>query len=109
MTGGVDDLAALRDRLITRVDEATAVLNEARRELAELPPVGVTFRLSNALTASELQVLRLLSEGRSTDEIAAELFISKSTVRGHVQTIMTKLGVHTRLDAVRVALERYLL
>jgi PAS domain S-box-containing protein len=56
------------------------------------------------LTARESEVLRLLSAGRSTREIAETLFVSASTVRNHVHNILAKLGVHSRLEAVTVAL-----
>ena len=55
------------------------------------------------LTARERQVLALLVRGASGSEIAAELGISRNTVRTHVQSIMTKLQVHSRLEAVTFA------
>jgi DNA-binding CsgD family transcriptional regulator len=45
-----------------------------------------------------------LAEGRSTREVAARLFISPKTVRSHVDRILTKLEVHSKLDAVVLAL-----
>lgn len=57
------------------------------------------------LTPRETEVLRLLTDGRGTQEIADELFISVATVRRHVQSILRKLRVHTRLEAV--AQQRY--
>ncbi|MDD7941992.1 response regulator transcription factor [Actinomycetospora lutea] len=51
------------------------------------------------LTAREKQCLALLVHGASTPEIAARLGIGITTVRTHVQGIMTKVGVHTRLEA----------
>ena len=55
------------------------------------------------LSGREIEVLKMLAKSMSTDEIAAELCISCSTVRTHVKHIMAKLGVHTRLHAVRRA------
>jgi DNA-binding NarL/FixJ family response regulator len=52
------------------------------------------------LTSRERSVLGLLIEGRSNDAIAEMLQISPQTVRKHVQRILTKLGVHSRLAAV---------
>lgn len=52
------------------------------------------------LSPREQRVLRLLAEGGSTEEIAAELWISSATVRNHVRGILRKLGVHSRLEAV---------
>lgn len=57
----------------------------------------------DALSERELDVLRLLSILRSTDEIAAELFISVNTVKSHVRQILRKLSVSSRNDAVRRA------
>jgi DNA-binding NarL/FixJ family response regulator len=52
------------------------------------------------LTPRELEILRLLASGLGTTAIAAELFISSTTVRNHVQHILGKLGVHRRLEAI---------
>ena len=56
------------------------------------------------LTRREFEVLRLLAGGIATREIAARLFISVSTARTHVQNILTKMGVHSRVEAVCRAL-----
>jgi PAS domain S-box-containing protein len=55
------------------------------------------------LTPRQRDVLRLLDAGRSTQQIATELYLSKDTVRNHVRGLMRTLGVHTRLEAVAVA------
>jgi LuxR family transcriptional regulator, maltose regulon positive regulatory protein len=57
------------------------------------------------LSDRELQVLRLLSELLSTEEIGAAMFISVNTVRTHVRSILRKLAVTRRNDAVRRARE----
>jgi non-specific serine/threonine protein kinase len=57
------------------------------------------------LTDRELEVLRLLIEGRSDREIADELFISPRTAQGHVAHIFTKLNVSTRTAAVATAIQ----
>lgn len=51
------------------------------------------------LTDREWQVLRCVVDGQSTDEIAATLRVRRSTARTHVQNVLTKLGVHSRLQA----------
>jgi len=56
-----------------------------------------------SLTARELEVLRLLSDGRSTVEIAALLGISPMTVQSHVKNVLAKLRVHSKVEAVRLA------
>ncbi len=49
------------------------------------------------------EVLQLLGEGASTDQIAAALHLSKETVRNHVRYVLRALGAHSRLEAVAVA------
>jgi DNA-binding NarL/FixJ family response regulator len=56
------------------------------------------------LSARELEVLGLIATGRDVDDIADELCISPLTLRTHVQRILHKLGVHSRLEAVALAL-----
>jgi len=55
------------------------------------------------LTDRERQVLQLLAEGLTQTAIAAELYISPKTVGTHIQRILTKLGVHSRAEAVASA------
>jgi DNA-binding NarL/FixJ family response regulator len=57
----------------------------------------------SSLTAREREVLTLLSEGRSMAEIAAALGISGSTDQAHFKGVFVKLGVHSQVEAVRVA------
>ena len=52
------------------------------------------------LTPRQVEVLRLLEQGRSTKQIAAELHLSTETVRNHVRRLFRALGVNTRLEAV---------
>lgn len=54
----------------------------------------------SCLTSRELEVLRLLADGVSTRQIASFLTLSCHTVRNHINNIMAKLGVHSRLEAV---------
>ena len=60
------------------------------------------------LTPRELEVLRALVEGRSSRAICAELYISPNTLRTHVQNLLNKLRVHSKLEAVAVALREEL-
>jgi DNA-binding NarL/FixJ family response regulator len=61
------------------------------------------------LTSREIQILRLLADGTSTQGIADSLFISVTTTRNHVQNILRKLDVHSKLEAVSLALRTHLL
>jgi DNA-binding NarL/FixJ family response regulator len=55
------------------------------------------------LTDRERQILGLLAAGQSNAVIAAELFLSVNTVRNYVQAVLTKLNVHSKLEAVATA------
>lgn len=63
----------------------------------------ITDERYGALTPREQQVMRLLAEGLSTKEIAANLFISPKTVENHRASIMDKLDLHNTIDLVRYA------
>ena len=58
------------------------------------------------LTGREVEVLRLLARGKSNKEIGSNLFISETTVKGHLRNIFTKLNVLSRTEAVSVASRR---
>ena len=55
------------------------------------------------LTPRQVEVLRLLQRGASTDQIAGELHLSTETVRNHIRHLLSALGVHSRLEAVALA------
>jgi PAS domain S-box-containing protein len=55
------------------------------------------------LTPRQVEVLRLLEQGRSTKQIADALHLSSETVRNHIRRLFRALGVHSRLEAVAVA------
>jgi DNA-binding NarL/FixJ family response regulator len=61
---------------------------------------GVPDAIAQALSARELEVLLLLDEHLGTDEIAKRLFISEHTVRSHVKSLLRKLGVGSRREAL---------
>jgi len=63
---------------------------------------------SSSFTERELDVLRLLVQGKSNPEIAQTLYISATTVRSHVTNILTKMNVANRTQAALVAQERHL-
>jgi PAS domain S-box-containing protein len=69
--------------------------NLSKSEPASPPPATITGR--------EEEILRLLASGTSTKAIAGKLFISPGTVRNHINKILSKLGVHSRLEAVVLA------
>lgn len=59
-----------------------------------------------ALTTRELEVLQRIVAGRSNKEIAGDLFISEATVKTHINSILSKLGVSDRTQAATSALQR---
>jgi DNA-binding NarL/FixJ family response regulator len=61
---------------------------------------GVPDSIVELLSARELEVLLLLDEHLGTDEIAKRLFISEHTVRSHVKSLLRKLGVSSRREAL---------
>jgi DNA-binding CsgD family transcriptional regulator len=73
--------------------------------LAEKPAVS----LAEPLSPRELEVLRLVGEGLSNQEIAARLNVAASTVKTHINNIFGKLGVETRVQAINRAREAGLL
>ena len=72
---------------------------EASFELAE-------HATDEALTPAEVEVLRLIAAGNANKEIAAQLSITEETVKGHMKSIFTKLGVHDRAHAVTIGVKR---
>ena len=54
----------------------------------------------------ELETLRLIALGKKNHEIAEQLFISENTVRNHVVSLLEKLGVRDRSEAIAVALQQ---
>jgi DNA-binding NarL/FixJ family response regulator len=60
----------------------------------------------NQLTEREREILKLLAEGRGTQEIAKMLVITPKTVEGHKTNLMAKLGVHNRVELVKYALRK---
>jgi PAS domain S-box-containing protein len=61
------------------------------------------------LTRREHQILRLIAGGSNTQAVAEALHVSPATVRNHVQNLLGKLGVHSRLEAVAYAIHHRLL
>jgi DNA-binding NarL/FixJ family response regulator len=95
LVGGDDYLAkpVAPDELLIRVSRLI-------RHSRPLAPSVVT-----RLTPRELEVLRLLAEGLGPHEVAGRLVISPKTVATHIDHILSKLGVHSRAQAVAVALQ----
>jgi len=85
-----------------------SVIVEIARRVAAARERGDERHVFEPLTPRELEVLRALTEGLSTPEICDQLFIAPNTLRTHVQNIMGKLRVHSKLEAVAFALRHRL-
>jgi DNA-binding NarL/FixJ family response regulator len=99
-SGPLDELAAA-----VRVAAAGHVVISAE-DLSRLVP---RTREGTVLTEREREVLFLIADGLTNQAIAARLVLSVHTVRTHVQTILGKLGAHSKLEAVATAKRRRLL
>lgn len=77
----------------------TPLLERWRREI----PAGGWRPMRSALTTREWQIVELLGDGASTEQITEELVLSTTTVYSHIYRLLHKLGVHSRRDAVAAA------
>ena len=82
-----------RDKMSSIMDRIISVVG---RDLKE--------KTLDQLTPTEFQVLRLIGQGKSNDEIAEAMFISKNTVRSHIKSIYSKLDTHSRLQLALYAI-----
>jgi two-component system, NarL family, response regulator LiaR len=87
--------AALGESLISP-QIASKVLRELR---AARPAPRAAERLRTELTERELEVLRLIANGKDNSQIAAELHISPKTVKNHISNILMKLQIENRIQA----------
>jgi DNA-binding NarL/FixJ family response regulator len=76
----------------------------------ELPLTTVTLpTYPDDLTASEVEVLRLLATGVTDAEIAEKLYVSRRTIQAHLRCIYSKIGVRSRTAAARYAIQHSLI
>jgi len=101
-------------RLLTYIDQLLAVFDPAPPTIADTPSPrsptihdpksltsgGIIQNLVEPLTRRELEVLHLLAQGLSNQEIADQLIVAKSTLRTHINNLYGKLAVENRLQAV---------
>jgi len=97
----------LKDMLQDGLVEAIRAVHAGQRRI----PAEVAGRLAERmdrteLTSREMEVLRLIVEGKSNKEIAARLKIAEGTVKIHINNILSKLGVSDRTQAATFALQR---
>ncbi|ETT88031.1 response regulator transcription factor [Viridibacillus sp. FSL R5-0477] len=91
----------LKDSPIEELVNSIRVIMEGRRLYApELIDIVYEETIENPLTERESEVLELVAEGKTTKEIAGELFLSPGTVRNYISTILDKLEVSNRIEAI---------
>jgi len=89
------------DEYVTKPCATDELLIHLERLIRGSAPVAP--QIAARLTARELEILRLLAEGRTGAEIAAELVISRRTVTTHIENLMRKLQVKSRGQAIALA------
>jgi DNA-binding NarL/FixJ family response regulator len=117
----VGDAIAVATREHRRMRTNLAELDDARRALASAiqrrhrasrmvvsrrrPDALPAVVDGNPLTPRQLDILRRIAAGRSTDAIAHECWLTRTTVRNHVAAILRRLDAHSRVEAVARARE----
>jgi DNA-binding NarL/FixJ family response regulator len=91
-------LAAARGESVLQPSVAAKVVARVARRADDVPGPRPQ-PLVDPLTEREVEVLRLLADGRSNREIAATLFLAEGTVKNHVTAVLAKLGVRDRTQA----------
>ena len=111
--GGYLLKSASREEVIRALETVVAGGSYVQQELVAPLVAGIgeeavepsKFRLTNR----ELQVLELMALGRDTQAMASEMGVAEATVRTHVKNLFTRLGVHSRAEAVAVGLREGLI
>lgn len=122
LTGHRDDTLVVRAvemgldgflRKTASIEDVIAAVRQAHAGEAVFSPRDLTLVMRQVRTAGksptdltdrELEVLQLMAGGASTDSMASTLFVSAHTIRSHVRHILEKLGAHSKLEAVAVAI-----
>jgi two-component system, NarL family, nitrate/nitrite response regulator NarL len=103
---GIDALVSAIDRVLQ---------GELVVDVPEAPParqvsaLSYAHRVAAGLTSRERECLAMLVEGLDTQAMVARLGVARTTVRTHLQSVLTKLGVHSRLEAASFAVHHRLL
>jgi two-component system, NarL family, response regulator DesR len=89
----------LKDSPSDELANSIRVIMDGRRIYApEL--VDMAFEEENPLTERECQVLKLIADGKTTKEIASQLYLTNGTVRNYISVILDKLDVSNRVEAI---------
>ncbi|MBI4885046.1 MAG: response regulator transcription factor [Actinobacteria bacterium] len=99
----------LKQQNVLELAEAICTAHGGGRPLAPKLVSALVARASrnsrpaHHLSRREIEVLRHLAEGRSTDQVGEAMHLSLNTVRNHVQSAIRRLGAHSKLEAVAIA------
>jgi DNA-binding NarL/FixJ family response regulator len=99
----------LKDQSMDELVHAVRAVADGGRPLAPRLVSALVSRLTRTTTPAqrlsrrEIEVLRFLAEGLSTEELSARMELSINTVRNHVQKAIRRLGAHSKLEAVAIA------
>jgi DNA-binding NarL/FixJ family response regulator len=117
--GGGDDVTTaiqagasgyvLKNMPLQQVLEAVRVVHLGGQYIPREIASRLSQRLHSDMSTREIEVLRLIAQGRSNKEIAAELGIVEGTVKAHVTNIFGKLGAVDRTQAITIAVKRQIL
>jgi DNA-binding NarL/FixJ family response regulator len=86
--------------LLERVNRGEVVMDDGAERTSPLRPRNQAQRIAQFLTPREREVLTRLARGESTASLAKAMGVTRSTARSHVQSVLTKLGVHSQREAV---------
>jgi DNA-binding NarL/FixJ family response regulator len=104
-------------RKTASIDDVIAAVRQAYAGDAVFSPQDLTLVMRQVrsagksptdLTQREIEVLHLMASGASTETMASTLFVSAHTIRSHVRHILEKLGAHSKLEAVAIAIRERL-
>ncbi len=65
-------------------------------------------KFNSTLSRQELRVMKLMYEGKNKEEISSELYISPNTVKNHIKSVYTKLGIHEKSEFIQYANKNHL-
>jgi DNA-binding NarL/FixJ family response regulator len=99
-------IAAIRNTVEGKTPVDPSVAGKLFSNFAKQPTPSTTTKLVEALSDREIEVLRLMAEGLTNAEIGAQIHLSEGTIRNYISTILDKLQVKDRTQAV-VAAIRY--
>jgi two-component system, NarL family, nitrate/nitrite response regulator NarL len=103
---GVGELVGVLERV--RRGEIVVDVPDAQPRSRRSAQPNQALRLAGHLTSRERECLLMLVEGLDTAAMMARLCVSRTTVRTHLQSVLTKLGVHSRLEAASFAVRHHL-